>query len=264
MISSLINNGGPTPAGQAGSIINPGQKWSVNDLVGLRTAGTSKTIGWKKAAGIENGGYTAQYGGGVCQLGSTTYNAAIRAQSDNGLKVNSFTHHTIPSDYEPAGLDATLSTPAPDLILENDGTTPYYVVSYVNPGEKDVTVEIYGPSLTDSSGNDIIHTFTSKFTGSYGAAPVSRVIECPGPEDFVAPDQTIVNASNPVYQFAQDMQGRTAEIWILTYSLDGTQISNTVYDPKVIYSTINGTIYQWTGPGLSPSPTDTTTASTGG
>lgn len=243
MMSSLIN----------GAVIMPGQQWSVNTTAGPRQAGTK--YGWHQAAGIENGGYTPQYGGGVCQLGSTTYNAAIRS----GLKVVSFKHHTIPSDYEPPGLDATLSTPAPDLVLENDGTVPCYIVSYVNPLEKNVTVEVYGPSLTDpATGSDVINTFTSKYTGPYGPDPVSKVIPV-GPEPFTAPDGTIIDGITMTeYQFAKDRKGITAEIWKLVYSLDGTQLSNTVYDEQVTYNTINGTLYQWTGPVVSPSPTDPT------
>jgi len=249
MISSLINNGGTEQGGQ--SVILPGQQWSVNTIVGPRSASTAAKIGWKQAAGIENGGYTPQYGGGVCQLGSTTYNAARRT----GLTVAKFTHHTIPSDYIPIGMDATLSTPAPDLVLQNDGTMPYYIVSYVNPTEKNVTVEIYGPSLTDpATGNDVIYTYTSAVTGRYGT-PVSKVIECTVPT--IAPDGTVIDGITCLeYQYAYDRQGTYARVWRLVYSLDGTQLDYSVFSDRETYPVINGTLYKWTGPLPSPSPTE--------
>jgi vancomycin resistance protein YoaR len=251
MMSSLIN----------GAVIMPGEQWTVNETAGPRKAGT--IYGWHQAEGIENGGYTPQYGGGVCQLGSTTYNAALRAASDTGLKVVSFRHHSIPSEYEPPGLDATLSTPSPDLVLENNGTLPYYIVSYVNRSEKNVTVEIYGPSLTDpATGQDVICTYTSRYTGAYGPEPVSR-IQYVGPEPYEAPDGTIIDGVEmSEYQFAKDRQGITAKIWKLIYSLDGTQLSETVYDSRVIYNTINGLRYIWSATGAEPTPTPTPGPST--
>jgi vancomycin resistance protein YoaR len=242
MMSSLLN----------GSVIDPGEEWSVNDTAGPRNATTARTYGWKEASGIENGGYTPQYGGGVCQLGSTTFNAAIRS----GLTVTEHWHHSIPSDYVPIGLDATLNSPVgnsggKDLKLKNE--TPYtiYLVSYINPTDRNVTVEFYGVPLTNASGQQIILQYTSKQTGRYGT-PVSSTI--PVPEGYVCPDGTIISAAGLTsYQFAKDRQGTTAQTYVSPFGLDGVQIGETEEYYSWKYPLINGTLYVLDVPAPSPS-----------
>lgn len=247
MISSLIN----------GNILQPGVEWSVNKTVGDRDKepGLSK-YGWKKAAGIENGGYTAQLGGGVCQLGSTTYNALIRA----GITIVKSVHHTIPSDYVPRGLDATLSSGTRlDLIARNDNTMPYYIVSYMNPTERYVTVEIYGPPLVDKDhpewGN-VIYNFTSEGKGSYGE-PVYNTIYTNG-VPMTAPDGTVIDGVNKTYyEYAKNRKGTRYQTYKHIYSLDGTVLWEGEFLPMYSYPVINGTEYIWGyAPGTEPTPSD--------
>ena len=55
-----------------GKIIKPGETFSVNDTLGPRT----KAAGiWKKAPAIVSGEMEEQYGGGLCQVSSTLFNA---------------------------------------------------------------------------------------------------------------------------------------------------------------------------------------------
>jgi hypothetical protein len=228
-----------------GNVIQPGQKWSVNETAGPRTGATARTVGWKKASGIENGGYSPQVGGGVCQLGSTTYNAAIRS----GLKIAVSNHHSIPSDYVPLGLDATLNTkPNLDLILENTGTAPYYIVSYVNPKDKNVTVEIYGPPLIDADhpewGN-VIYDYTSRNLGRYGS-PGTKTITSEVPIE--APDGTVVDAPNPTYGYANSRRGTKVQTYRHVYSLDGTKLCDPLPYTYYKYPTIDGTTYVYAPP----------------
>ncbi len=238
MISSIFN----------GSVIMPGETWSANNTTGSRNS--SGKYGWKKAPGIENGGYTDQYGGGVCQLGSTTYNAAIRS----GITIEDYSHHTIPSNYIPYGLDATLSTPKPDLVLKNDNTLPYYIVSYVNPKDKNVTVEIYGPPLTDPDHpewGEVIYDFESDYIGRFGS-PASKVIE--SSEPITAPDGTVVNADNPEYVYSENRRGTKARVYKHVYSLDGTELADPIEYEYAVYKVINGTTYKYNPPAPSPTP----------
>lgn len=245
MMSSLIN----------GSVIKPGETWSANDTAGLRDAQTAKVYGWKKAGGIMDGGFTSQYGGGVCQLGSTTYNAALR--SGSGLEVVEFNHHSIPSDYIPIGLDATLnSVPNLDLKLKNDNATwDYYIVSYVNVKDKDVTVEIYGPPLVDAKYGNVIYDYRSKSAGSYGSAR-SKVYKSSSAQ--TAPDNTVIDASNPKYDYSPARGGRTAKVWRYIYSLDG-KLLDTIELPLEKYPPVLGRTFIYTGP--LPSKTTTTSPS---
>ncbi len=237
-----------------GATILPGQQWTVNTAAGPRNSSTAKSIGWKEAAGIENGGYTPQVGGGVCQLGSTVYNAALRA----GIKIASSTHHTIPSDYIPLGLDATLSTPKPDLVLQNDNTMPVYIVSYVNPTDKNVTVEVYGQQPIDPTYGAVIYDFTSNNKGSRYGTPTPKTITSEVP--VTAPDGTVVDASRPQYEFAKSRQGTTIQTYKHIYSLDGKELCDPIPFEKHSYPVINGTVYVYSPPIIvtpPPAPTDT-------
>lgn len=122
-----------------GQVIEPGQVWSINDTAGDRT----EEKGWALAPGIENGVYTDQPGGGVCQVSSTLYNAALRAE----LEIVERKPHSWPSTYIKPGLDATISTGSPDLKIRNQNIMPVYIVAYVDKEKMACTVDIYGEPL---------------------------------------------------------------------------------------------------------------------
>lgn len=122
-----------------GSEIMPGQTWSMNETAGPRT----EERGYYPAPGIENGVYTDQIGGGVCQVSSTLYNAALLAE----LEIVESKRHSWPSAYVPYGLDATISTGGPDLVIQNNRNTPIYIIANVNRPERTCTVDIYGEKL---------------------------------------------------------------------------------------------------------------------
>lgn len=253
-LSSFIN----------GAVIQPGQEWSINRTAGYRNEETAKTIGWKEAAGIENGGYTQQVGGGTCQLGSTTFNAAIRA----GITIVSATHHTIPSDYIPLGLDATVSTPAPDLILRNDNTTPFYLISYVNPKDRNVTVEVYGPQPIDPVYGPVIYHFTSNNQGTRFGEPTMKVIY----NATVARDETVLDAEHPIYVYAVARRGTEIQTYKHIFSLDGKELCDPIPYERHKYPMINGTTYVFgpdpatvtPTPSVTPAPTETTAETTAG
>ncbi len=232
-----------------GTIILPGEKWSVNKAAGPRDDKTAASVGWKKAAGILYGGYTDQVGGGVCQLGSTTYNAAKRAN----LTIVSSTHHTIPSDYIPLGLDATLSTPTPDLVLGNDKTKPVYIVSYVNPKDDNVTVEIYGQPVVDPIYGEVIYDFTSDNRGVRYGEPTIRMIY----NATAAPDETVLSEALPVYVYAKPRLGTEIQTYKHIYALDGKELCDPIRDEHHKYPAINGITYVF-GPDpatVTPAPT---------
>lgn len=129
-ISSILN----------GTTIAPGDTISVNEIVGPRDRG-----GWKEASGIENGVYTPQAGGGICQVSTTLYIAALKAE----MKIVDRTHHTIPSSYVPLGLDATISTDSPDLKLENNTDYPMLIGINCDIPGRTVEVVIYGVKPRD-------------------------------------------------------------------------------------------------------------------
>ncbi|MEG1427639.1 MAG: VanW family protein, partial [Oscillospiraceae bacterium] len=118
-----------------GVVLNPGEEFSFNGTVGDSTYDGS---GFLPAGGLMNGVLIPMYGGGICQVSSTIYGAALRA----GMKITLRECHSSPSSYVPIGLDATVSYDDLDFRFENSLAYPAYIVGYMD----DVTlvVTIYG------------------------------------------------------------------------------------------------------------------------
>ena len=79
----------------------PGQTFSYNTVVGKRTA----AAGFKSAAIYVNGKVENGIGGGICQVSSTLYNAALRAN----LQIIKRSNHRFATGYVPLSTDATVS-----------------------------------------------------------------------------------------------------------------------------------------------------------
>ena len=115
----------------AGSINNiviwPDEVFSFNEVVGPRTP----ERGYLPAPVILQGGGGIQYGGGVCQVSSTLFNAASKA----GIKIIERHQHTKPVSYVPKGKDATVSYDDLDLKFINDRSGPVTIKSGIANGK---------------------------------------------------------------------------------------------------------------------------------
>ena len=121
-----------------GVIIEPGQRFSVNGHVGPRTTGK----GFVPAKMILDGVFVDSVGGGISQYATTLFNAAFFA----GLDFIDYQSHTIYLSRYPYGREATVSYPAPDLVLENN--TPYGVMLWPTTADDSITVRLYStPSV---------------------------------------------------------------------------------------------------------------------
>ena len=116
-----------------GVIIEPGQRFSVNGHVGPRTLAN----GFVPAAMILDGVFVDSVGGGISQYATTLFNAAFFA----GLDFIEYQSHSIYLSRYPYGREATVSYPAPDLVLENN--TPYGVMLWPTTGDSSITVRLY-------------------------------------------------------------------------------------------------------------------------
>ena len=116
-----------------GAIMEPGGRFSVNDFVGPRTVGK----GFVPAGMILNGVFVDSVGGGISQYATTVFNAAFFA----GLDFVNYQSHTIYLSRYPYGREATVSYPAPDLVLEN--STPYGVMLWPTTDDTSITVRLY-------------------------------------------------------------------------------------------------------------------------
>lgn len=127
--------------------IQPGEVWSINEEAGPRTY----ALGWKGAPGISDGVYQEEAGGGICQVSSTLYNAVLRAE----VEVAERTHHSWPLDYVPGGMDATISTGAPDFKIRNNLDVPIFIaVRCDGESARKVEVAIIGPEFEDGLTRD--------------------------------------------------------------------------------------------------------------
>lgn len=99
-----------------GTVLRSGEEFSLNRALGPRT----KERGFKKAPTIINGELVPTYGGGVCQIATTLYNAVLLA----GMKVTERHHHSRPIPYTPAGRDATIVYDRLDLKFVNNLSHP--------------------------------------------------------------------------------------------------------------------------------------------
>lgn len=108
-----------------GIILNAGDEFSFNDTVGEQTAET----GFQKANAILDGKIIQAYGGGICQVSTTIFEAALYA----GLEIPERWCHTYVSSYADAGMDAAVAWDALDLRIANDGKYPIKLeVTYEN------------------------------------------------------------------------------------------------------------------------------------
>ncbi|MEG0251284.1 MAG: VanW family protein [Christensenellaceae bacterium] len=143
--------------------IMPGETWSINKEAGPRTY----SRGWKGAPGISDGEYKEEAGGGICQVSSTLYNAVLRGE----VEVVDRSHHSWPLTYVPGGLDATISTGAPDFVIKNQYDVPIYIVANCDGKNRTVEVAIYGPKFEDGLTRD----FSSELIGTFGGGGAIQI-----------------------------------------------------------------------------------------
>jgi vancomycin resistance protein YoaR len=117
-----------------GIVLGPGQVFSFNDATGLRIAEN----GYQEAPVIFEGQLVPGIGGGVCQVSSTLYNAALYAN----LEIVERHRHTIPSAYIDMGRDATVVDKVLDLKIRNNSDGYVYIASWVQGNR--VYTAIYG------------------------------------------------------------------------------------------------------------------------
>lgn len=117
-----------------GIVIMPGEIFSYNTTVGQRTA----AAGFKSAAVYVGGEVTNGIGGGICQVSSTLYNAALLSN----LEIVERYNHGFNPGYVPAGRDATVSWGGPDFKFQNTRNYPIKVVCSGTGGT--INVEVYG------------------------------------------------------------------------------------------------------------------------
>lgn len=131
----------------SGTIIQPGEKFSFNGVVGQRT----EANGFYPAVEYANGEHVEGIGGGVCQTSSTVYLAAVYA----GMEIVNREPHSDAVNYTEYGKDATVYWQYGrkiDFVFKNSTDSPIYMVAKVQSDPKSkkrliCKVDIYGADL---------------------------------------------------------------------------------------------------------------------
>ena len=104
-----------------GMRVEPGETVSFNKTTGERT----EAKGYRPAGAYSGGVLVQEPGGGVCQVSTTLYNAAVKAD----LEIIERSPHTRVSDYVPIGLDAAVNWSSQDFKFKNTSDYPIFIVA---------------------------------------------------------------------------------------------------------------------------------------
>lgn len=118
-----------------GILLKPGEEFSFNNLIGEIDAES----GYLAELVIKKNKTVAEYGGGLCQVSTNIFRAAI----NSGLKITERYAHAFPVKYyDPQGFDATIYPPSPDLRFIND--TPNHLLIQSRIEGTKLIFEFYG------------------------------------------------------------------------------------------------------------------------
>lgn len=154
-----------------GFVIEPGATFSFNDVVG----DTEHDERYLMAPIISDDQMVDGRGGGICQVSTALYIAALKAN----LEIVERYAHTLVSDYAPVGLDATLAYGQLDLRIRNNTDAP--VVVHASALGQTVEVALYGEPLPEGVTVDATSKVVDRFTvESEEGSPVNDQGLAPG------------------------------------------------------------------------------------
>ena len=190
-----------------GTVLNPGDVFSYNGVVGKRTA-----EGGFKSAGAYVGGRTVQeIGGGICQVSSALYDCTLYAE----LEVVERRNHQFTVAYLPLGNDATVNWGTTDYKFKNN--TDYPIRIEIDTEGRDMYVRFVG---TKTTTHTVKIQYSVVSTSSYSTLEVE--------DETIAPGTTKVdtNGSNgcsvETYRYRYDESGEL---------IDKTYIARSTYNP---------------------------------
>jgi vancomycin resistance protein YoaR len=166
-------------------LVPPGTNFSFNKILGNVDAST----GYLPELSILADKTVPEFGGGLCQVSTTAWRAALNA----GLPIVSRTNHAYPvSYYYPIGTDATIYLPYPDMSWKNN--TGHYILIQAYTQKNNVFFDYYG---TLPQGEQVTFARNASMSGA-----VNDVVKLPnyvydvkpdGSEDTIFYRQVIIN-----------------------------------------------------------------------
>ena len=215
-------------------IIKSGESVSFNKVTGRRSAEN----GYQMALEIVYGNYVPGYGGGICQVSSTLYNAVKNA----GLEVTKRTPHAIPSSDVPKGLDATVADDRYDLVFKNTTGADIYLEAglYRENNYWHTYFTIYG--RPDPNG------YSYKLESE-----VVETIPLPDPEYRQDTNGEYVIYDDETYQSSEGREGYVVDVYLITMDANGLEVSRE-WQYQDTYRASAPVIYVGVTPRETPTP----------
>ena len=188
-------------------IIKSGESVSFNKVAGKRTASN----GYQPALELAYGEYVEGYGGGICQVSSTLYNAVVNA----GLEIRTRYQHSLPSSYVSLGLDATVQDDRLDFVFKNNTSGDIFISAEYFKGKNNY----YRCRFT-------IHGRPDPNGYSYHLEPVVKQ-EIPIPEPTYIPDKNAqyVVYDNETHQTSKGELGYIVDVYLVTKDSKGLEVA---------------------------------------
>ena len=219
-------------------IIKSGESVSFNKVAGKRTASN----GYQPALELAYGEYVEGYGGGICQVSSTLYNAVVNA----GLEIRTRYQHSLPSSYVSLGLDATVQDDRLDFVFKNNTSGDIFISAEYFKGKNNY----YRCRFT-------IHGRPDPNGYSYHLEPVVKE-EIPIPEPTYIPDKDAqyVVYDDETYQASKGEEGYIVDVYRVTLDRNGNEVArDKVYTDT--YKAVAPVTYVGVMPRPTPVPTET-------
>lgn len=155
----------------SGLIIAPDEEFSVLKHLGP----VNREAGYLPELVIKNNETVPEYGGGLCQISTTLFRAALQT----GLPITARQAHSFRvSYYEPAGTDASIYNPWPDLKFIND--TGNHIMLQARIEGTDLYFDFWGTNdgrevhVSDPVIYNIVSPPPTKFIETYDLKPGER------------------------------------------------------------------------------------------
>ncbi len=124
----------------SGTVLMPGEEFSVNKA----TEPFDAEHGYVQAGSYENGRVVESYGGGICQVSTTLYNAVLYAE----LEVVERCAHSMLVTYVSPSRDAAIADDVKDFVFKNNYDTPVYIYGEIDANNQ-LRFAIYGKETRD-------------------------------------------------------------------------------------------------------------------
>lgn len=196
-----------------GSVIYPGETFSVHDAVNPMDAEN----GYALAGSYENGTTVQTYGGGICQVSTTLYNAVIRAE----LEIVERSPHSMAVSYVDPSADAAIAGDVKDLKFKNTTDAPIYIEGYTSGSE--IYFTIYGHETREEGREVSFESETLSVTD-----PTTK---------YVASSASIGTMTKK----QSSHTGRSARLWKIV-TINGEEVSRDIFNTSN-YS-MSPTIYE--------------------